>query len=345
MRPDFVDLLCCSGCGGDLALQGSSENEGHVIEGTLSCRSCSCTYPISRGVPRLLPQSPDRSAVREVTAARFGFQWHEFSDFDQAVETASMATWMSPKHLADLAGLTVLDAGCGMGRHAVVAAAHGVRRLVGFDLGHAVDAAFDNTRHLESVCIVQGDIYHPPVRDAAFDAAYSLGVLHHVPDPKRGFAALAAKVKPGGWFQVWLYAHEGNRLILWFLNPVRRVTSRMPLRLLKALAGIVSVPVFLATKTIYRIPGLGPRLPYAPYLRWLAKGSFANVHVIVLDQLLAPVAYYMRRDEVLALASTPSWTVEAIEHNRGMSWGMTARRAALAFRQGSATVSAQLRSQ
>ena len=56
-----------------------------------------------------------------------------------------------------------------------------------------MDAAFDNTRHLESVCIVQGDIYHPPVKDAAFDAAYSLGVLHHVPDPEAGLLVLGRR--------------------------------------------------------------------------------------------------------------------------------------------------------
>ena len=290
----------------------------------------------------MLPEDRNRSVVRENTAARFGFEWQQFSKFDQAVETTSMATWFSPKRLSDLAGLTVLDAGCGMGRHAVVAAAHGVERLLGLDLGQAVDAAFDNTRHLESVCIVQGDIYHPPVRDAAFDAAYSLGVLHHVPDPKRGFAALAGKVKPGGWFQVWLYAKEGNGLILWVLNPVRRLTSRMPLRLLKLLSEVLTVPFVLAAKTIYRIPGLEARLPYSQYMRWFAGGSFSKSHAIIFDQLLAPVAYYMRRDEVLAMAAVAGWSVEAIQHNRGMSWGLTVRRAPLTSRNEPASESESL---
>jgi SAM-dependent methyltransferase len=294
-----------------------------VLEGSLHCGGCDASFPILRGVPRLLPDDRNRSEVRDNTAARFGFEWNEFSSFELAAEETSMATWMSPKRLSDLRGLTVLDAGCGMGRHAVIAAAHGVGRLVGIDLGSAVDAAFANTRHLPSVCIVQGDIYHPPVKDGVFDAAYSLGVLHHLPDPRRGFAALAPKVKAGGWFQVWLYGREGNGWLLLVLNPIRRVTSRMPLGLLKILSAIVAVPVAVAGKTIYQIPGLGGRLPYAAYMRWLAAGSFNKIHGIVFDQLLAPVAYYMRRDEVLAIAEAPGCAVEAIEHNRGMSWGMT----------------------
>jgi uncharacterized protein YbaR (Trm112 family) len=326
MRPEFVELLGCPSCGGGLALRPEVESEGHVLEGSLCCASCSAAFPIERGVPRLLPDDRNRSAVRDNTAARFGFEWTHFATFDMAAEEASMATWLTPKRLADLAGLTVLDAGCGMGRHATIAARHGVGRLVGIDLGSSVDAAFANTRQLESICIVQGDIYFPPVKAAAFDAAYSIGVLHHLPDPKRGFAALAPKVKPGGWFHVWVYGREGNGVLLLVLNPVRRLTSRMPLGLLKALSALVAVPVALAAKTLYRIPGLGPRLPYSNYMRWLAAGSFAKIHAIVFDQLLAPVAYYMRRGEVLDMADVPGWAVQALEHNRGMSWGITVGR-------------------
>ncbi|HEX3999086.1 MAG TPA: methyltransferase domain-containing protein [Pirellulales bacterium] len=326
MRREFVDLLCCPNCLADLRIDESHADAGHVIDGSLACSNCETRFPITRGVPRLLPDDGNRSQIRENTAERFSFEWHHFADFDVAVEEQSMSTWMSPSRLDDLKGLTVLDAGCGMGRHAVIAAAHGVGRLVGLDLGNAVDAAVANTKHLENVCIVQGDIYHPPVKNGAFDAAYSLGVLHHLPDPQCGFKALAPKVKPGGWIHVWLYGREGNRMLLLVLNPIRRVTSRMPLALLKIISGVTAVPVALAAKTLYRLPWLGARLPYAAYMCWLDPASFAKIHAIVFDQLLAPVAYYMRRDEVLRLADIPECTVRAIEHNRGMSWGLTVQR-------------------
>ncbi len=287
------------------------------------CRLRNAAIPIDRGVPRLLPDNSNRSAERENTAARFGFEWNEFSDFDVAEETKSMATWFEPRKLSDLGGLTVFDAGCGMGRHATIAANHGVRQLVGIDLGNSVDAAFANTRHIPAVCIVQGDIYHPPLKNARFDAAYSIGVLHHLPDPKCGFAALASKVKHGGWFHVWVYGREGNAWLLWALNPIRRLTSRMPLGLVKSIAGMIAVPVALAAKTVYRLPGVGRLLPYGDYMRWLSSGSFPKIHAIVFDQLLAPVAYYMRKSEALDMVTLPGWTVEGVEHNRGMSWGIS----------------------
>ena len=39
------------------------------------------------------------------------------------------------------------------------------------------------------------------------------------------------------------------------------------------------------------------RLPYYPYLSWLAQFDFAHTHVVVHDHLTAPLAEYISRDE------------------------------------------------
>ena len=200
-----------------------------------------------------------------------------------------MRTWFQPRRLEDVAGLVVLEGGCGMGRHAVIASEFGAKTVIGLDLGDAVDAAFQNTRHLPEISIVQGDIYYPPLKDGAFDAAYSLGVLHHLPDPGRGFRALVPKVKRDGWFQVWVYGREGNGWIIYVINPIRAVTSRIPLGLLKILSWTVAVPLLVIARTLYQIPSLGDRLPYSPYIRWLAAFGIRKVHAIVLDHALTPV--------------------------------------------------------
>ena len=131
---------------------------------------------------------------RENVAARFGYEWNRFRDFDLNEEIASLQTWFQPRRLEDLSGLVVLEAGCGMGRHAVIASRFGAKTVIGLDLGDAVLAAFQNTRHLPGVSIVQGDIYFPPLKDSSFDAAYSVGVLHHLPDPGRGFEAAQGEI-------------------------------------------------------------------------------------------------------------------------------------------------------
>jgi uncharacterized protein YbaR (Trm112 family) len=330
MRPEHLDYLACPRCLDPLRLEASDTGaDGHVMEGTLACGGCGERYPLTRGVPRLLPDPSQRSPLRDETAARFGYEWNEFREFDVEEEEASLATWFRPRRLEDLAGLDVLEAGCGMGRHATIACRYGVRTLVGLDLGSAVEAAFANTRHLPAICVVQGDIYHPPVRPRAFDAAFSLGVLHHLPDPRRGFRALAPAVREDGWFQVWVYGREGNGWIVHLVDPIRRLTSRMPLGLLKQLSLLAAIPLLIAARTIYQLPAIGPRLPYASYIRWLAPFRLAKVHAIVLDHALTPVAHYMSRSDVVGLVEGTEWSITGLDHNRRMSWGLCARRGAV----------------
>ncbi len=327
MRMEHLVYLACPRCGGPLRLEERATiDDGHIMEGTLECSSCRALYPVQDGVPRLLPDASVRSPVRENVAARFGYEWNEFRDFEFDEEVASLRTWFEPRRPEDLSGLVVLEAGCGMGRHAVIASHFGAQTVIGLDLGDSVDAAFQNTRHLPGVSIVQGDIYFPPFRDGSFDAAYSLGVLHHLPDPDRGFRALAPKVKNDGWFQVWVYGREGNGWIVHFINPIRSVTSRVPLGLLKVAMLFVALPLLLCAKTLYQIPWLGNHLPYAPYIRWIASFSLRKFHAIVLDHALTPVAHYMTRADCENLVRNTGWTISEIVHNRSMSWGLCARR-------------------
>ena len=58
MRRDLMEILCCPVCKGDLDLAVERE-EGEILEGTLTCRSCGNRYPINGGIPNLLP--PDFS--------------------------------------------------------------------------------------------------------------------------------------------------------------------------------------------------------------------------------------------------------------------------------------------
>jgi len=41
-----------------------------------------------------------------------------------------------------------------------------------------------------------------------FDYAFSVGVLHHLPDPRAGFRSLAGKVKDGGHLSAWVTARK-----------------------------------------------------------------------------------------------------------------------------------------
>ena len=67
MRPDLMEILACPVCKGELTLTATREEDGEVIEGSLYCAACDETYPITEGIPNLLP--PDLRRAMEADAA------------------------------------------------------------------------------------------------------------------------------------------------------------------------------------------------------------------------------------------------------------------------------------
>lgn len=246
MKPAAVDIFACPACQGPLALHTVARDRQEVLEGTLTCQRCGALYAVTRGVPRFV----ERGAY----ATSFGFQWNWFRTVQldsangthESERTLHAATGWTE---ADYHGRLVLDAGVGAGRYAEIVAQHG-GEVVGIDLTTAVDAAYLNIGRRERVHLAQADIFAMPFRSEAFDLAYSIGVLHHTPDPRMAFARVAAAVKSGGSLAVYLYARYGPDHYI--MDAYRAVTTRLPLWLMLGLAA-AAIPLYY----VDRIPGAG----------------------------------------------------------------------------------------
>ena len=186
------------------------------------CKGCGASYAVERGVPRL---------AGETYVASFGRQWNRYDVARDEEDEATFAvkTGIAPR---DLGGLLVLDAGCGGGRYARLAGRSGAR-VVGVDLSAAVDKAAALCAGLPDVTIVQADLLDLPLAEGIFDVAFSIGVMHHSPDPRRAFAQVAARVRPGGRLAVWLY-RRNTWPQEWLNATLRAVTTRLPARVLEA---------------------------------------------------------------------------------------------------------------
>ena len=57
MRRTLMDILVCPECKGKLTLKVAREQDGEIIEGTLTCQACPQTYPIEDTIPNMLPPS------------------------------------------------------------------------------------------------------------------------------------------------------------------------------------------------------------------------------------------------------------------------------------------------
>ena len=283
------------------------------------CSACSRVFPVVDGIPRLVEGASVGEGQRR-TADAFGWQWKHFTDMHPEYE-AQFLDWIWPLQSSFFVGKRVLDAGCGIGRHAYFASRFGAAEVVAFDLSEAVETAQRNLGDLEGVYVVQGDILAPPFRSddegQQFDLVYSIGVLHHLPDPREGFLSSTRFVRPGGTMFVWVYGYEGNALVRRVVEPLRRLTTRMSPSLLRVVAWPLSVALFAASRVVR-----GPlrRLPSGEYVASLGRFSFRQVYSIAFDQLVAPTSHYVRRAELEEWFAAAGLEAVEITPRNGNSW-------------------------
>jgi SAM-dependent methyltransferase len=302
LKQSLLKYLICPDCSGELELHGQQTEGTEIIAGELECAGCQRRFEILRGIPRFADLETIE-AEKQATAEKFGWSWQEFSHDDKRYDEQFLG-WIAPVQPEFLKDKVVLEGGCGKGRHTRRVAGWGARDIVAVDLSAAVEVAFESTRRLENAHVIQADIYHLPLR-RVFDYAFSVGVLHHLPDPRAGFRSLVSKVKPGGHASAWVYGAENNKWIIRFVNPLREhVTSRIPSRLLFHLCKAPTALIYLVSKLVYgplnRSAGgrsIAQHLFYNEYMDFLSRFDWREQHCIVFDHLVAPTAFYISREE------------------------------------------------
>jgi len=125
------------------------------------------------------------------------------------------------------------DIGCGSGRWARFAAERA-------ETLHCIDASEEalsvarlRLSALPNIVLHRCSIDALPFEEGSLDFAYSLGVLHHVPDTAAAFTAIARALKQGAPFLVYLYYAFENRpawyRFLWKVSDrARAAIARLP---------------------------------------------------------------------------------------------------------------------
>jgi SAM-dependent methyltransferase/uncharacterized protein YbaR (Trm112 family) len=342
--PPLWDLLVCPACGDSLRLELFSGTSAAPDEGLLRS-GCGLWFPVVRGIPRIFvgemrasiypTDFPDflkahglsvdgaaagaDTKLKLATRESFGYEWTHFHEMLPEWEQNANFYFEPIGGPQGLRDLLCLEGGCGKGRHSYYALKNGAR-LVAVDFSRAVDVAKSNCTDLPGDRLfVQADLMNLPFREQVFDLAYSLGVLHHLPDPQAGYRKLVARVRLGGRVLIYVYhALEDEpvkRALRGMASLARKVTTRLPHRVLLPLSTALGYGLYAGVVMPYRALARFPQT--RAFAETLPLKSYAAypVRVIVNDQfdlLSAPIEHRYKRREVEAWLSDAGLTAPSI---------------------------------
>jgi SAM-dependent methyltransferase/uncharacterized protein YbaR (Trm112 family) len=324
VKARLLEWMQCPWCGGAFkadVFTGSLDTD--VGEGLLRC-DCGRVFPIVRGIPRILPDAfalnpgfvsrhagrlpaslpqPDRDAPNAEAIRRtresFGYQWTVFSEMVVDFRD-NFLQYIAPLDERFFPGKRGLDLGCGFGRHIYNAAKFGAE-MVGVDISEAIESTRVNTEGMPNVHLVQANVYNMPFAPGVFDFAYSIGVLHHLPEPEKACQCIVRLVKPGGSVFIWVYSNR-RRFVNFVLESVRAVTTRSPKPVQQGLSLVAASIDYVGFIRPYRIaarlPIIGPvaRRFGLPRLKVYGEYPFQVVYADWFDRLAAPIRFYYDGD-------------------------------------------------
>ena len=242
---------------------------------------------------------------------RFGYQWQKYNQIDPNYKI-QFKKWIKPFKLNDFKGKKVLDAGCGMGRNSFWSLKYGAKELVAFDYDkRSVNVAKKNLACFKNAKVEFKSIYEIDYKDE-FDIAFSIGVIHHLENPKLAIKKLIQAVKPGGLILIWVYGYENNKWIVKFINPLRiHLTSKLPLTILHLLS-------YCFSSFLYAFVKIFPKKSL--YLKQISQFKFSSINCIVFDQLLPKIANYYTKEEAKRLLVEHKLKNININHTNQNSW-------------------------
>ncbi len=255
--------------------------------------------------------------INDKTIKDFGDQWTHYSQNEGYYASLEFFKDICGPlvDLSDLQGKTILDIGSGSGRIVKMLLDSGASRVVAVEPSGAFEKLVENTRPWEKK-IEYLNLKGENIPDMKVDYAFSIGVLHHIPDPQPTVQRAFDCLKPGGKFLIWVYGSEGNEFYLSLIQPLRKLTSIIPDIILVGLAHIFNFFLFL-----YIFFNKFLVLPFHRYLREvLAKLSRKDRFLVIFDQLNPAYARYYRREEAENLLKKIGFINVASFHRHAYSW-------------------------
>lgn len=256
------------------------------------------------------------SSLGAQTIRDFGEQWIAYPENEGVYASLdTLQDLVAPFDIKNFENSVAADIGSGSGRIVNMLLAAGAKHVYAVEPSDSFTVLKENTSQ-ESSKITYLKIPGDEFNEGDLDYVVSFGVIHHIPDPGPTMRAIHASLKQGGKAIIWVYGKEGNRLYLFFVQPLRLVTKRLPHWALQGLSKVLNFFLGAYIRLCKHI-----RLPMHKYMtevlgKWTPHIRFITIY----DQLNPAYAKYYTREEALRLLEDSGFHNISIFHRHGYSW-------------------------
>lgn len=245
-------------------------------------------------------------------------QWKMFQDDHHFL----FLDWIKPFTLESFEGKRVLECGCGGGHHTQIMASK-AKHVTAVDL-NTVQIAKERCADFANISFVEADLSAMNLEDQ-FDIVVCIGVIHHTDDPDQVFNRLYEHLVPGGKLIIWTYSAEGNSLVQYAVEPIRKLfLSKISRQALLWISRFVTMLLYPFVYTIYTVPFF-KWLPYWKYFGNFRKLTFERNVLNVFDKLNAPQTKFITLSKCKQWMSEEKFVPESITINSyvDVSWTLT----------------------
>jgi SAM-dependent methyltransferase len=261
------------------------------------------------------------SDIEQKTIDDFDEQWSRYSDNEGWYGSLELFQDMTSPlfDYRKLENKSVVDIGSGTGRIVGMLLDAGASHVCAVEpavgaFGKLLENVSNMERGHRVSCINErGDCW---AIDEPADYVFSIGVIQFIPDPGPTVKKCFESLKPGGEIFFWLYSHEGNELYLNFIQPLRKITTRLP-----HFALVCLIELLYGSLCVYRLVGKLLPLPLRRYIEtvWWPMTPKKR-RLVIYDQLNPSYAKYHKKDEAIELLESAGFGDVKTHHRHGYSW-------------------------
>jgi SAM-dependent methyltransferase len=250
--------------------------------------------------------------IDPATVEGFGREWQSFdqSELSGADAGSMFSDYFSIFDFNDLG--EGFDLGCGSGRWAKLVAPR-CRLLHCIDPSDAIEVARKNLAGQANVVFHRASADDIPLAEGSQDFGYSLGVLHHIPDPEAALRNAVARLKSGGQFLLYIYYRFDNRpawfRALWQVSDGgRRLISRLPFAARRGVAALIAAGIYWPLARFARLAEKLGRDPGGIPLNWYRNLSFYPMQTDALDRFGTRLEQRFTQAEIRAMMARSGLT-------------------------------------